>query len=163
MNRPILYTSIIILSHVLLHAAQAQSGQRLQALDSYTVWQFPGQNHNSAKIVSDSLLSNKLLVKKGYSNKPLRLISPNTSLQIKNKTPLAIYSFPDSLIANPNYKKPFAVHPGGLKLAPVDPNAGSVDPGIFYNPAEPTEPASAILKPLKEVDPKMVFNPDKEQ
>ncbi len=39
-------------------------------------------------------------------------------------------------------------------------NEGSVDPGIFYAPAEIATPAAKILKPLTEVDPKMVFAPD---
>ena len=41
-----------------------------------------------------------------------------------------------------------------------DPNAGSVDPGIFYAPVEPQTPAAIVLKPLKDLDPKMVIRPD---
>lgn len=42
-----------------------------------------------------------------------------------------------------------------------DLNAGSLDPGIFYNPEEPATPAARILKPLLEIDPEMVLNPDR--
>ncbi len=41
-----------------------------------------------------------------------------------------------------------------------DLNAGSKDPGIFYAPNEKSVPASIILKPLKNLDPEMVVNPD---
>lgn len=48
----------------------------------------------------------------------------------------------------------------GSTAPAINPNAGSMDPGIFYSPAEPATPAAHILKPLVEIDPEMVLNPD---
>ena len=156
MNRPIFYTAVFLFTQLILHAALAQSGQTPKTLNKYSVWLQPNQNQQVIYPMPDSLLA-----KKGLSQNQLYIINPNTLLQKKNKAPLALYSFPDSLIANPNHIKPFAVRPNAFKFAPADPNAGSLDPGIFYNPDEPAEPAAAIIKPLKNVDPKMAINPDK--
>ncbi len=156
MNRPVFYAAVFLFSQLILHAALAQSGQTSKTLNKYSVWLQPKQNQQIAFPMPDSLLA-----KKGRLKNQLYIIDPNTSLQKKNNAPLALYSFPDSLLANPNHVKPFAVRPNLFKLAPADPNAGSLDPGIFYNPDEPAEPASAIIKPLKNVDPKMAINPDK--
>lgn len=105
----------------------------------------------------------KLLDSLKTSNE-FRLLTPNSPLAIKNKgqNNSFTWAMPDSLPVLGLYK--FDKHAQDLPVlffeAQQDPNAGSIDPGIFYNPDESTEPAGIIIKPLQNLDPKMVINPD---
>lgn len=130
--------------------AQAQTGTNL--FDSYK--QHTKQQSNLALFPDTAAAS-------AQKKLPTRLLSPNIKHSVKNN----LVNQPAGNIAweplhNDNILRlstPLALETNNA----LNLNAGSVDPHIFYAPNEPATPAGIVIKPLKNLDPDMVINPDK--
>ncbi|MFK7848068.1 MAG: hypothetical protein AB8G77_22460 [Rhodothermales bacterium] len=130
----------------------------------------------------DSTLISQDALKKAQS----RLLTPNIAWPVKNKGQniSSVFPLPHATAQGKNrrgktiqpktahelsvsdllYQKRFVdgtSSPASTTEKTLQLNKGSVDPGIFYAPDEKTNPAAIIIKPLKNLDPEMVVNPDR--
>ncbi len=151
MKRPLPLIVCVIYGFLALPLAHAQTNNN--PLDRHTL-----QSQKPSKLAQFSR-------KSGFSTQkklPARLISPNIKQGVKNN----LANPPSDVI---QWHKHLGTEGDGA-FAPRtgDPfasrnlNAGSVDPHIFYAPNEAATPSGIVIKPLKEIDPEMVINPDEQ-
>ncbi len=150
MKHPIFLSVCATLCLLFISPAQAQTGTNL--LDSYKLHTKQQSNLALFPDTEASSAQKKL---------PARLLSPNIKHSVKNN----LVNQPAEIIAweplhNDNIHRlntPFASETNNA----LNLNTGSVGPHIFYAPNESATPAGIVIKPLKNLDPDMVINPDK--
>ena len=113
-------------------ALQAQHANKIKIWNKAKSWQAPAHTSRQNYLLQGSNKKQSVLLANPYSEGSNRNIFHKNLEKVFENTPTA----------------------GDL-------NAGSLDPGIFYSPEEPTTPAARILKPLQEIDPEMILNPDR--
>lgn len=151
MKHPILFSVCAALGLLSLSDAQAQTSDSL--FDSYKL-----QTKQQSKLAQFPDTARPFAQKKG----PARLLSPNIKQDAKNNLanrPAEVFLWKMDQAG----KKERLYAPFKLKSSDTsDLNAGSIDPHIFYAPNESATPAGIVIKPLKDLDPAMVINPDEQ-
>lgn len=152
MRHPILFSVCAALGLFSFSDAQAQSDNRL--FDSYKL-----QTKQQSKLAQFPETARSSAQKK----EPARLLFPNIKLDAKNNLanrPAEVLRWKiDQAPKKESFYAPFKPESRSTR----DLNAGSVDPHIFYAPNESATPAGIVIKPLKNLDPDMVINPDEPQ
>lgn len=161
-------------SFFLIQTANAQfdtdlfSQQELQQKLLHKSLQKPTVEHSSKapELVLELQLDSTFVPRDALKKHQSRLLTPNSAWHVKNKSQnnssglalLGKKTTPDILYqkrrsGNVSFQASITEH--NLQL-----NKGSKDPGIFYAPEEGRNPAAIIIKPLKDIDPEMVIDPD---
>ncbi|MEM8486930.1 MAG: hypothetical protein AAF564_15360 [Bacteroidota bacterium] len=155
MKHPYYLSVCTLLCLLSFSSAQAQTNNIL--LDSYTLK--TNQRASLAQLpdIKTPATQNEV---------PARLLFPNIKQSVKNN----LTNQPDMVFVwktqnsdnKPHFNYALTLETNSTPLNVLDPNAGSVDPHIFYAPNEAATPAGIVIKPLKNLDPDMVINPDEQ-
>ena len=147
------FLPLLLITFVLQNNVQAQNNNLFGYQNRLQLKQKPAKIKNNVHIRLDSTL----ITTNPYT------IGPN-GLKFRKNHPKTSYTWPSQLDSLKTSTHLYKMLSGDqLRFSNPDANSGSKDPGIFYAPNEQAEPAGIVIKPLKNLDPLMVINPDKKQ